>query len=579
MKRIASVSLAIVFAFQFLSGQSAATYLSYDELTRAVNKLADTHKDIVKVESIGKTLKGRDLWAIALRKGDPNQDRAILIVGGVDALEIAGSDVAMHFAEYLADNYGKVDSVGRLLESTTIYILPRVTPDAMEAYFEKPARERTTNLRPTDDDHDGQVDEDDAEDINKDGFITLMRVKDSHGEWMPHPEDARIMKKADPAKGEHGQYLLYAEGIDNDKDEKWNEDAVGGVDFNRNFAYNYEFFASNSGVYQLSEPETRSVAEFLFNRPNIAVVFSFSPNDNLMTPMKIESRTPTDDQSGFGGRRGFVAGPSPTADLPYFEYISKQFQDITKLKDAPEPKKGNGAFSDWVYYHAGRWSFSVRPWWAPAKRPARDSSAAMPARGGRSARPQQQTQEAQDDYTEQLRALSWYDANGMKDVFLPWTKYKHPDFPDNQVEIGGIKPYAVYNPPADSLATLQKPFFKFLTYLSSQLPKISIENSKVERVGEGVYRLSIDVANSGYLPTVSALGMRVRWPRSVYLTLKTSKEQTIASGRPKQRLGQIKGNGGYETISWLITARSGSTVTVSAESPMAGSATQTFTLR
>lgn len=598
---ICTAVMVIMLCGGALYGQGIPSkYHSFDEMTKAIKNLSSTYGDIVKTASLGKTLKGRDIWVMTLRKGDAAQPRAMLVVGGVDAIQVAGSEMALRFAEHLAKSYGKVDSVTKLLETTTIYIIPRVSPDAMETYFEKPLRERSTNYRSTDDDHDGLMDEDDVEDLNNDGVITVMRVKDPRGEWMVHPEDGRLLKKADPAKGEKGMYLLYSEGIDNDKDEQWNEDAVGGVDFNHNFPFNYQYFSQNAGVHQVSEAETRAVADFLFSHENIAVVFSFSPNDNLTTPWKTEPRRPSAAGDAAaptgGGGRGMGAGlPSfrsmdeaaNTAvtsvledDQPYYEFMSKQFLDITKLKDAPDTKKGVGAFSEWVYYHTGRWSFSVRPWWAPAV-VKRDTTAAPD--GARRTRPSmgRPTTEtpATDEYTEQLRSLKWYDANGTKDIAVPWTKFKHPDFPDREVEIGGAKPYVLTNPPADSLNMLSQPFSKFMTYLAGQLPLISINNIKTEKVNENVYRVSVDVVNKGYLPTNSALGVRVRWPKNVYLTLDLAKDQSVASGRAKQSLRSIKGEGGYQTVSWLIVGKSGSKVTVTAESPTAGKAIETITLR
>jgi len=270
-------------------------------------------------------------------------------------------------------------------------------------------------------------------------------------------------------------------------------------------------------------------------------------------------------------------------DQPYYEYMSKQFLDITKLTGAPETKKGVGAFSEWVYYHTGRWSFSVRPWWATDRTPRRDTTVGDAARRMRpfmGARTPGATSEQQpDEYAEQLKALKWYDANGYKDIAIPWTKIKQPDFPDREVEIGGPKPYALTNPPADSVNAFAQPQIRFLTYLAGQLPTISLNNAKVEKVNDNVFRLSIDVVNNGYLPTNSSLGVRVRWPRNVYLTLSLAKDQTLASGRVKQPLRPIKGNGNSQMVSWLIVGRAGSTVSVTAESPIAGKATETITLR
>lgn len=575
-----------------LHGQTIASkYHTYDEMLTAVKSLASSHREILNVESIGKTRKGRDIWVLSLRNGGADQPRALLVVGGLEGTQIAGSEMALRFAEHLAVSHGRVDSITRLLQSTTVYVIPRLNPDAIESYFEKPLRERTTNLRPADDDRDGAVDEDDVDDVNKDGMVTLMRVKDPRGEWMVHPDDDRVMKKADPTKGEKGVYLLYTEGIDNDKDEQWNEDAVGGVDLNSNFPFNYQHFSQNAGVYQLSEPESRACAEFIFAHPNIGAVFSFSANDNLTTPWKTEPRRPAATEApatpptGMPFGRGMddgTRGPVTSVledDQPYYEFISKQFLDITKLKDAPETKKGAGAFSEWVYYHTGRWSFSVRPWWPPVTTARRDTASSDAARRPRGATTRPSQDVSPDEYSEQLRALKWYDTGGFKDVAIPWKAVKHVDFPDREVEVGGIRPFALFNPPADSINTLAQPYSKFLLTLAAELPSVSLGNAKVEKVNDNVYRVSVDVCNNGYLPTNSSLGVRVRWPRNVGLTLELAKDQSLASGRTKQQLRAIKGSGGYQTITWLVVGRAGSSVRVTAESPIAGKATETITLR
>ena len=72
---------------------------------------------------------------------------------------------------------------------------------------------------------------------------------------------------------------------------RWNEDGEGGVNFNRNLTYNYEEFGTGAGMYPVSEPETKAVSDFLFDRFNIYAVFSFGPQDNLGQPMKSQEHT------------------------------------------------------------------------------------------------------------------------------------------------------------------------------------------------------------------------------------------------------------------------------------------------
>ncbi len=61
-------------------------------------------------------------------------------------------------------------------------VAPLLNPDAARADFTTPRCERTSNGNPLDDDLDMQVDEDGPDDLNQDGLITSMRVKDPEGE-------------------------------------------------------------------------------------------------------------------------------------------------------------------------------------------------------------------------------------------------------------------------------------------------------------------------------------------------------------------------------------------------------------
>lgn len=549
--------LLFFFTIYSLAAVSQPRYHTYNQMTSALKAIVSEHSSIASLTSLGKTLQGRDIWLLALRKGDPDQSRAMLIVGGVEASSLAGSEMALQYASDLADQYGKTDSITALLAATTLYILPRVSPDASESYFQKPLRERTTNYRPTDDDHDGAIDEDDAEDLDNDGVISLMRIKDPRGEWMPDPGDPRLLKKADASKGERGVYSVHSEGIDNDKDEQWNEDGAGGVDFNRNFAHTYEYFGRNAGVHPVSEFENRAVADFIFAHHNIAAVFTFSSNDNLTSPWKSESKRGGDDAASL------ISSVLPD-DEPYFATVGQRFLDITQLKNAPKPAKAQGSFSEWVYFHTGRWSFAARPWW-----PAESKSKSDTARKEKSG----------NDNAAELTALRWYESAGYNDVFIPWKKFKHPDFPERDVEIGGLKPFVSTNPPSDSLLLYCRPFESFFNFLAAQLPSLAIANEKCEALRGSVYRISLDVVNNGFLPTNSAIGEKLLWSRDVSVTVASEKGQTLLGGKNRQQLKPVKGNGGYLTLTWLIAGSAGSIVTITADSPMAGKAESRITLR
>ncbi len=537
----------------FLSAQIPSQYHSYSKLSEALQKLSKQYS-LVKLQSIAKTIKGHAVWAVTVGKDEKN--KAILVVGGIEATQLVGTEHTLRLIEYLGQSYGKVDSITQLLENTTIYIIPRINPDASESFFEKPMKERETNYTPFDDDRDGLTDEDDADDVNKDGFITLMRVKDSHGEWIENPDDKRLMKKADAGKGEKGMYKVFTEGIDNDKDEQWNEDGVGGTDLNHNFAFNYKYFSKNSGRHQVSEVESRALADFVFDHQNIGVVFTFSSNDNLTTAWKNEPPK---------GDTRFITSVEKN-DEDFYGFMSKKFGEITKLTDAPKPEKGEGSFSESAYYHAGRWSFAVRPWWAGEIPKSKDTTAVKDSTKKNNDGKKSGKEKSDDG---DIKTLQWYDASGKKDIAVDWQKVNDPDFPNNEVEVGGVKPFILANPPAESLNVYSKPFSNFITYLAQQLPSITLSNQKVERVGDNIFRVSVDVVNNGYLPTNSVLGVKTRWVRNVHVVLDAGKD-AVSTGKKKQLLDPIPGSGGFKTLSWIIVGKEN--VKITAESPIAGRA-------
>ncbi len=117
-----------------------------------------------------------------------------------------------------------------------------MSPDAMEQYFAPLKYERQGNAVSTDDDRDGKTNEDGLEDLDGNGKITWMRVESPVGEYKTNPDDPRVLLKADISKGEKGKYMLFPEGLDNDRDGSFNEDGEGGVWFNKNLTYKTSFF-------------------------------------------------------------------------------------------------------------------------------------------------------------------------------------------------------------------------------------------------------------------------------------------------------------------------------------------------
>jgi len=400
--------------------QTAGTYLSYDELTKAIKTLADSHKDFAKVESIGKTAGGREIWVLTIAKAGrvPIDERpALLIAANFEGDHVIGSSLSLEVAKYLLNGYATDEAVKASMDNHVFYIMPRLNPDGAENMFAAVKTGSKTNLTAFDADNDGRLDEDGPEDLNKDGQITVMRVKDPNGLYRIDPDEPMLMKKADPAKGERGEYSIYPEGIDNDKDGFINEDPAGGTDINRNFMHAYPYFKENAGRYMVSEIETRSMLVWMLAHKNVAMVMTFGESDNLIVPPSARGQLSTDrpldliqfaqatlagasrvgmvSEGGRGGRGRFMMGDFPTggfnptataqetsgrqqrpsqtaattintSDLEYFTKASEKYKELTGIKTQPVLRNPEGAFFQYTYYQLGLPSFSTPGWGFPA---------------------------------------------------------------------------------------------------------------------------------------------------------------------------------------------------------------------
>ncbi|HYV28499.1 MAG TPA: M14 family metallopeptidase, partial [Candidatus Eisenbacteria bacterium] len=500
--------------FFFLTHATATFALEYQSnkiLTQQLKKLAADHRKFVHLESVAKTIGKNDLWRVELGEGkdeERSKRPALLLVAGIEGNDLAGTVSAVAWMEHLAKGYEADPSIRKLLETTTIYVFPRVNPDAVEHFFAKPRVELAVSRQPFDDDSDGLVDEDGPEDLNGDGLVTWMRVEDPEGEFMIDPVEPRLLLKADKSKGEKGGWRLLSEGIDNDKDEAWNEDGPGGVNFNRNFPYNYKFFAAPAGLHPVSEIETRALADFVVAHPNIGIVFTFGAADNLVQTPKGEP----------GGKR------PPTAihddDVPFYRELGKAFREALGLKKELTGSNEPGAFNDWLYFHRGRFSLAARPW-SPAlqlelaKNQSKDSEVKPkdenkpdPAAKAPDARKEEKADSEKagkkpaspgksesDNRNEEDRAfLKWIDEHA-PELFVPWKEFKHPDFVGKKVEIGGFAPFAKTNPLEKLLEEFAKNHSKFLTDLAGKLPRVGIRKAEAKALGAAVFEVTIQIEN------------------------------------------------------------------------------------
>lgn len=404
------------------SPQSFDRYHTPGEINKSLQELAGAHPTITKLHKIAVSPGKKAVNMIEIGPETNAQKKnlpAVLVIANAEGSVPIASEAALFLAKTILEK-------PEIRKDKTWYILPGCNPDAAAHYFDKPLRMDARNSHPYNDDKDDREDEDGLEDLDGNGIITMMRVKDPQGEWMPVPGEPRLMKKADTSKGEQGIFKLYTEGIDNDKDGEYNEDGPGGVNIGINFPHLFKSFTKTGGPWPGSEEESHNLIKFISQHREIAMTFCFGETNFCLIPPKggrkgtvdmekitipkrygemfgvdiertytmkeimemLESFMPSGMElteamvAQFLGL-GAVVNPLPE-DLKFYQELSEKYKEHLKDNklDAkrldPEAAK-DGSFELWAYYHLGLPSFSMDFWTLPEiKEEKKDESAITP---------------------------------------------------------------------------------------------------------------------------------------------------------------------------------------------------------
>ncbi|WP_379086554.1 M14 family zinc carboxypeptidase [Pedobacter sp. UC225_65] len=114
-------------------------YNDYTAITDICKKLAAAHPTLVKLESMGKSFQGKDLWVMTItdtKIGTADKKPAMYIDGNIHSNEIQGSEFALYTAWYLVEMYAAGNkSIQSLLADKTFYIAPTINPDARDSFI------------------------------------------------------------------------------------------------------------------------------------------------------------------------------------------------------------------------------------------------------------------------------------------------------------------------------------------------------------------------------------------------------------------------------------------------------------
>jgi murein tripeptide amidase MpaA len=544
-------------------------FYRYAELTEILQGMARRKPGLFTLESIGRSHEGRDIWLVAATNaatGPAAEKPALWIDGNIHAAELTASTACLHFLDHLERGYGTDADITRLLDSRAVYACPRINPDGAEwALADRPKYIRSST-RPYPFDED-PVDGLNVEDIDGDGRILSMRIRDPNGAYKAHPADPRLMTARDPVESGGEYWRVIPEGRLTNFDGvevRVNRDKEG-LDLNRNFpsGWRQEFQQVGAGPYPASEPEVRAVVDFIVRHPNIGAGVSFHTHSGvILRPFSSEpdENMPAEDlwlYKLFGKKATELTGYPNISIFHDFKYHPKQI--IT------------GGF-DWIYEHLGQFFWTVEIW-APVREAGIEGYHFIDW---------YRDHPAEDD----LKLLAWSDRELGGEGYVAWYPFEHPQL--GPVELGGWNKLACFrNPPARYLEREVRRFPGWLAWQALTLPRLEIFRGEVAPLGGDTWKVRLAVQNTGYLPTyVTKRALERKVVRGVVYEVTLAEGASLVSGKLRHEGGQLEGRANKVSLQaflpnpemtadrgqceWTIRAPRGAVVTVSARHERAG---------
>lgn len=541
-----------------------AHYHTYDEVTAFLQKWAAEHPDIVELYSAGRSFEGREIWQMTITNkatGKHTDKPAMFIEGNRHSGEVTAAEAALWFAWHIITNYGADPEITSLVDTKALYVRVKNNPDGSELYLNTAQSNRST-VRPYDDDGDGLLDEDPPDDLDGDGFILQMRkkVEPGKGAMIIDPDDpsGRLMKRAPGGKGD---YLVMAEGLDNDGDGRTNEDGIGGLDLHRNYPENWRpmpgldmtgrgWTQGGAGEYPLSEIETRTVVLFLLQHPNVSVVQTMDTTVPMLlhgpsTSRMSESMFPEDMKIyQYFDEEGKKITGYPYAGDTYWDYanIGRGDRDMRaraaemgfEMPVEPQGRPLFGHSPDFGYLYYGAVWYGNELW-----------------NGGRV------KDYDGDGRVTDLESLRYIDEELGGRYFKPWTTFNHPTL--GEVEIGGFNPkFWRQNPPVEILEEWVVKEAKFNLFLAKSLPQVKILSAAarpVKKEADAIEVVAV-VTNEGFLPTALKMAERVKIVRPDAVEIRLPAGAELAGGRPRQEIGHLK-QGEKKEVRWKVKVKPG----------------------
>ncbi|KAE9554179.1 hypothetical protein FO519_002600 [Halicephalobus sp. NKZ332] len=119
--------------------EELSVHHNYSTMTEYLRRLSREYPELCTLNSIGKSVEGRELWVLTISKNPKHHTPGkpeFKYVANMHGNEVFGKEALLKLGELLLMNYGKNTFLTKLVDSTRIHLLPSMNPDGYEKGLE-----------------------------------------------------------------------------------------------------------------------------------------------------------------------------------------------------------------------------------------------------------------------------------------------------------------------------------------------------------------------------------------------------------------------------------------------------------
>jgi hypothetical protein len=124
----------LYFSTKNLKNKMLADYPSHSDITKKLQAAVAKLPGRMKIFSIGKSIKGKDLWVVKISDNVEidEVEPEFKYISSMHGDEITGRELTTFMIEEIAENYGKDKMITDLVDNTEIFIMPSMNPDGSD---------------------------------------------------------------------------------------------------------------------------------------------------------------------------------------------------------------------------------------------------------------------------------------------------------------------------------------------------------------------------------------------------------------------------------------------------------------